>query len=226
MARRVERDGEAVEVMGRQARRREETRARLLEAARALTLERDVEAITIADITARADVGFGSFYNYFESKEAILEATTEREAALLQEALEELLATEQDVAVRLAVAVRYIAKLTLDDPMWRWLFSHSSYGFLAIRHATGQAFERDLVAGKRSGRFAFDHPVSAMEFVFGGMLAVFGAAVAGRIDQRSVEHAVVLVLRSLGVADAAALARRKLPPMTPRRSEGRGGRHA
>jgi AcrR family transcriptional regulator len=93
MARRVERDREAMEVVGRQPRRREETRTRLLEAARALTLERDVEAITIADITARADVGFGSFYHYFDSKE---EATTEREAELLQATLEELLANEPD----------------------------------------------------------------------------------------------------------------------------------
>jgi AcrR family transcriptional regulator len=215
-----------VEVVGRQARRREETRSKLLEAARALTLERDVEAITIADITARADVGFGSFYNYFDSKEAILEATTEREAELLQAALEELLANEEDVAVRLAVAVRYFAKLTVDDPMWRWLFSHSSYGFLAIRRATSLAFERDLSMGKRGGRFAFDHPVSALEFVYGGMLAVFGAAVGGRIDARSVEHAVVLVLRSLGVADAAALAGRKLPLMISKRSARGGGRRA
>jgi hypothetical protein len=65
-----------------------------------------------------------------------------------------------------------------------------------------------------------------MEFVFGGMLAVFAAAVSGRLAQRSVEHAVVLVLRSLGVADAAALARRKLPPMTRSRSEGGRGRSA
>ncbi len=223
MARRVAQEAEqaaataTVEVVGRQARRRAETRGKLLEAARAMTLERDIESITIADITARADVGFGSFYNHFESKEAILEATTEREAQRLQEMIGALLATEQDVAVRLAVAVRYIARLTLDDPMWRWLFRHSAYGFLAIRRATGPAFERDLDEGKRAGRFAFDNIASATEFVFGGMLAVFGAAVSGRIDQRSVEHAVVLVLRSLGVADAAVLARRKLPPLPARR---------
>jgi AcrR family transcriptional regulator len=217
MVRRVTRAVEAVELMGRQARRREETRARLLEAARALTLERDIEAITIADITARADVGFGSFYNYFDSKEAILQATTEREAELLQRTIEELLETEEDVAARLAVAVRYVAKLTLEDPMWRWLFSHSTYGFLAIRRATGPAFERDLALGKRTGRFSFENPVSAMEFVFGGMLAVFGAAVGGRIEKDSAEHAVVLVLRSLGVADAGALARRKLPRVRAKR---------
>jgi len=217
MVRRVRRDVEAVELVGRQARRREETRGRLLEAARALTLERDIDAITIADITARADVGFGSFYNHFESKEAILEATTEREAELLQSALAEILEAEQDVAARLAAAVRYVAKLTLEDPMWRWLFSHSAYGFLAIRRATGPAFERDLALGKSTGRFSFENQVSAMEFVFGGMLAVFGAAVGGRVEKPSAEHAVVLVLRALGVADAAALARRRLPRMTVKR---------
>jgi hypothetical protein len=49
------------------------------------------------------------------------------------------------------------------------------------------------------------------------MLAVFGAAVDGRVEQASAEHAVVLVLRALGVADAAALARRKLPRVSVKR---------
>jgi AcrR family transcriptional regulator len=197
----------------RQARRKEETRGKLLEAARALTLERPIEAMTIADITTRADVGFGSFYNHFESKEAILEATTEREAERLQSAMSDALAAEADPAVRLAFAVRYVAKHTLDDPMWRWFFRHSSYGFLAIRRAMGAAFERDLVVGKRDGRFAFDDAASAMEFVFGGMLAVFAATVAGQLDEARATHAIVLVLRALGVPDASVLAKKKLPPI-------------
>jgi AcrR family transcriptional regulator len=199
----------------RQARRREETRGKLLEAARALTLERPIESITIADITTAADVGFGSFYNHFESKEAILEATTEREAELLQNAMAQAVEAETDAAARLAFAVRYVAQHTLDDPMWRWFFRHSSYGFLAIRRAMGPAFARDLAAGKRDGRFAFDDAASAAEFVFGGMLAVFAAAVAGRLDQARATHAVVLVLRALGVPDASVLARKKLPPIRP-----------
>ena len=115
---------EAVELMGRQARRREETRARLLEAARALTLERDIEAITIADITARADVGFGSFYNHFESKEAILQATTEREAELLQSTIEELLETEEDVACDGALLenVRALTRASACSAGRRWNF--------------------------------------------------------------------------------------------------------
>jgi AcrR family transcriptional regulator len=197
----------------RQARRREETRGKLLGAARALTLEGPIEAITIADIAARADVGFGSFYNHFESKEAILEATTESEAERLQSAMADALAHESDPAARLAFAVRYVAQHTLDDPMWRWFFRHSSYGFLALRRAVGPALQQDLLTGKRAGRFSFDDATSASEFVFGGMLAVFAAAVAGRLDEARATHAIVLVLRALGVPDASILARKKLPPM-------------
>ena len=61
----------------RRARRRAETRARLLEAARATFARQGIDATRINEITDEADVGFGSFYNYFESKDAIVAAVVE-----------------------------------------------------------------------------------------------------------------------------------------------------
>src|SRR6476661_2837885 len=58
----------------RRARRREETRARLVEAAKALFARQGVDNTRIQEITDEADVGFGSFYNHFQSKEALIEA--------------------------------------------------------------------------------------------------------------------------------------------------------
>jgi len=58
----------------RNARRKRETRERLLDAALRLMAERGMAGVTINEITEAADVGFGSFYNYFESKEAIYDA--------------------------------------------------------------------------------------------------------------------------------------------------------
>src|ERR1700761_8089642 len=55
----------------RGARRKRETRARLLDAALRLMAEKGMEGVAINEITEAADVGFGSFYNHFESKEAI-----------------------------------------------------------------------------------------------------------------------------------------------------------
>jgi AcrR family transcriptional regulator len=57
---------------GRRARRNRETRRALLDAAMALLKERGIYGTRVEDITERADVGKGVFYNHFESKEALV----------------------------------------------------------------------------------------------------------------------------------------------------------
>ena len=51
----------------RHARRREATRSKLIEAAESLFARQGVDNTRIQEITEEADVGFGSFYNHFES---------------------------------------------------------------------------------------------------------------------------------------------------------------
>ncbi len=62
----------------RRERRRIETRERLFEAALSLLCERDFDAVTIEMITEAADVGKGTFFNYFENKEAVIVAYFDR----------------------------------------------------------------------------------------------------------------------------------------------------
>lgn len=55
-----------------------ETRARILQATRELLGEVGLENVTLKDITERANVGAGSFYNLFDAKEdAVLEVLRE-----------------------------------------------------------------------------------------------------------------------------------------------------
>lgn len=49
-----------------------ETQERILEAARTLLAEEGIEGLTLKRITERAEVGVGSFYNLFDSKEAVV----------------------------------------------------------------------------------------------------------------------------------------------------------
>ncbi len=56
----------------RRERRCAETRERIINAALELFSERGVAATTVEDITNAADVGKGTFFNYFPSKEHIL----------------------------------------------------------------------------------------------------------------------------------------------------------
>ena len=58
---------------GRRERTRQETKRKLMAAAMTLFGERGFLETRVEDITSRADVGKGTFFNYFPSKEAILQ---------------------------------------------------------------------------------------------------------------------------------------------------------
>lgn len=56
----------------RHQRRRQQTRQQLIQAAVELVLEKGYEAVTVQDITDRADLGRGTFYIHFKDKEDVL----------------------------------------------------------------------------------------------------------------------------------------------------------
>lgn len=71
-------------------------RADLLDAAERLFAERGLDATTVADVAAAAGVSKGSFYVYFSSKDALLEALNERLGSALFAVLDDVLATLVD----------------------------------------------------------------------------------------------------------------------------------
>lgn len=72
---------------GRRERRAAETRERLFRAALRLFEERGFTATTVEDITEAADVGKGTFFNYFPSKEHIIAAFGQLQLGKLQAAV-------------------------------------------------------------------------------------------------------------------------------------------
>ena len=74
---------------GRRERRTAETRERLFRAALDLFARKGFTETTVEDITEAADVGKGTFFNYFPSKDHILLAFGEMQLAKLQSAIEE-----------------------------------------------------------------------------------------------------------------------------------------
>jgi AcrR family transcriptional regulator len=75
--------------MGRRERRAAETRLRLFRCALELFAERGFSNVTVEDITEAADVGKGTFFNYFESKDSVLGVMAEIQLGKVAEALEQ-----------------------------------------------------------------------------------------------------------------------------------------
>ncbi len=71
----------------RRERRRAETRERLYDAAVHLLSRHDFDSVTVEMITEAADVGKGTFFNYFPNKEAIVSYYFETQLRLLTETL-------------------------------------------------------------------------------------------------------------------------------------------
>src|SRR5205807_6036630 len=68
----------------RRQRRSAEIRERLFRSALALFAEKGFAETTVEDITKAADVGKGTFFNYFPSKDHILLARSEEHTSELQ----------------------------------------------------------------------------------------------------------------------------------------------
>jgi AcrR family transcriptional regulator len=101
---------------GRQDRRKERTRAALLEAAQHLLSEGGDAHASIQAITDLADVGFGSFYNHFSSKEELFEAASAAAVDDYLRWLDEQLPEGVDPVTRLIENVRRTGRLALEQP--------------------------------------------------------------------------------------------------------------
>src|SRR4029077_7619768 len=64
---------------GRRERRRMETREKIFRAAMQLFAERGFSQTTTEDITEAADVGQGTFFNYFPTKQHVLTVLSEKQ---------------------------------------------------------------------------------------------------------------------------------------------------
>lgn len=73
---------------GRRARRARQTRLRLLQAALQLFAGRGFHNVTVEEITEAADVGKGTFFNYFESKDHVLGMIAELQLTHIRQAVE------------------------------------------------------------------------------------------------------------------------------------------
>lgn len=76
-----------LQVMGRRQRHAAQTRLRLFRCALQLFAERGYPNVTVEDITEAADVGKGTFFNYFETKDHVLGVMAEIQLGKVKEAL-------------------------------------------------------------------------------------------------------------------------------------------
>ena len=197
----------------RHARRREVTRTKLIEATKALIARQGVDNTRIQEITEEADVGFGSFYNHFASKEEVIEAVLAETIAAQGAEIEALTAELEDPAEVISAAHRSFVRRARSDPDWGWLLLRLDVSHSVLLAAVGPYARRDLRNGIRAGRFNVPHELVALYAMGGALLSVMRAVLDGAAPKDADIHHAEGVLRLLGLPadEAAEVARRTLP---------------
>lgn len=141
------------------AEHREQVRTRLFAALGSLMAESGFDAVSLADIAARAGVGRTAVYNHFPDKEALLLAFIEDETSSYVRTLEEALDGVEDPEEQLRVYVRQQVSLRrayhlAPGPDLRSVVSPATLSRLRDHAVHIEAIlRRILTAGVVSGRF-------------------------------------------------------------------------
>jgi len=206
-----------LEPEARGARRKRETRLRLLDTAMRLIGEKGIHGVAINEITEAADVGFGTFFNHFKSKEAIYAAAAERLYQEFSERLDRLTAQIVDPAEVVSVAIRQGVLRAQSEPVWGKFLVRAGLSRYDIDRRLDKRLLGDIKRGIDAGRFP-------SRDVFVSFLAIRGVvlysinAIANGIDlgysvRALPERIASTALRILGINEREAdeISRRRLP---------------
>src|ERR1700737_2550082 len=205
---------EGPEQPSRLERRKQRTRAALLKAAQRWIAERKVN-VPVLEITQAADVGMGSFYNHFDSKEELFEAAVadvlDNHGALLDELTESI----DDPAETFACSFRLTGRLFRRRPQESQILLATGLNLMSSERGLGPRAQRDIEMAAAAGRFTVDDPALALA-VAGGVLLGLGKLLQDepeRDDAATADRVTEDVLRLWGMSaeEAREVCRRPLP---------------
>jgi AcrR family transcriptional regulator len=201
----------------RLARRKQRTRTALVKAAQRLIADGKVN-VPVLEITQAADVGMGSFYNHFVSKDELFEAAVADVLDAYGAMLDRLTASIEDPAETFATSFRLTGRLFRRRPQESRILLANGMALLSSERGLAPRALRDIKAGVEAGRFhgdVGDDPDLALAMA-GGALLGLGNLLRDNPDRDDAVAADVVtenVLRLFGLtaAEARAVCRRPLP---------------
>lgn len=187
----------------RAVRRQAETRAALIKAAGEIITERGLDGLRVSDVTERANVAFGTFYNQFKVKDDVVEAVVEQALVSLARSIEESPANA-DPADAVVASTRAIVRIAYDDPGLARLLINleeaESRFERIIRPQAGAMLKR----GVAEGVFVIDDFETILTMAIAASFEVIRGILDGRLGQGADLTCAQALLRLVGVDRSTA----------------------
>ena len=157
--------------VNRLQRRKQLTRAALVKAAQLLIAEGRLN-VPVLEITQAADVGMGSFYNHFDSKEQLFEAAVADVLDTHGAVLDHLTAGIDDPAAVFACSFRLSGRFFRERPQESRILLANWGTLLSSDKGLAPRALRDIKAAVAAGRFTVDDPDLALAVAGGALLGL------------------------------------------------------
>ncbi len=202
-------------VGSRLERKRARNHDALVAAARLLFTRDGFDATTIAHISEQADLGFGTFYRYFEDKEAVLQAVLEDAAR----DMDDVVLADDDTSVPADTALAQLIErfVTVGRrnrdvfALW-WELSFRRQRSestpegpdLSLPIKLGHAVQRIVTRGVDTGEFSATNTTLASQFIASGLMFVVAPVPLYTDDTTTFRGLTELAARTLGNAASPA----------------------
>ncbi|HUM00398.1 MAG TPA: TetR/AcrR family transcriptional regulator [Mycobacterium sp.] len=197
-------------------RRKMRTRAALIRAAQGFMASGKLN-VPVLEITQAADVGMGSFYNHFDSKEQLFQAAINEVLDAHGALLDRLTDEHEDPAETFARSFRLTGRLFRRRLDMSRVLLNSGLALISSDRGVAPRALRDIEAATHAGRFSLDDPRLALA-VAGGALMGLGQLLHDEPERDDAEAADrvtrdVLIMFGVAADEAAEICRRPLPDL-------------
>jgi len=157
----------AAKTSDRRTRRRAEIREKLFRAALSLIMQRGLQQTTVSDITEAADVGKGTFFNYFPTKEHVLVEFYERHRARLEERLRAVRQGQETAIAALEKIMERLSEESAESPalvrsFWLAVVSSDEVSTIVMEQLdiNNQRIQELCIIGQHQGDLRRDWPAA------------------------------------------------------------------
>ncbi len=162
---------------------------------------RGLEGLVIQDITETADVGYGSFYSHFTSKDAVVAAVIDAARSYGKEIYRRLADHTSDQAEAFAMQLLACLRLSKADKTWGWFVVRTVLSGEEHRSGIGGDIQRALNACVAAGAIRPDLEM-AYEITSGLLLVGTLKLLRHDLPDDYPARVVQTVMQHLGLSDA------------------------
>lgn len=154
------------------------TRARLTDAALRVMSERGINAASVSEIAAAADVANGTFYIYFRDKAEIVATVCEAVTLAMHNEMNSRRLSLEDGAARVAFGTQQFIEIAAAEPVWGRLLIWAFTEYDGFKDIFSRYMRLDVALGVAQGRF----PEPIDEYALDCHMAILRAGIQSRLD--------------------------------------------